>query len=42
MRSRQELEPFLEQYDWDHAEQGGLAGLAYKLLTLSNRHKLHH
>jgi len=31
MRSQQELEHILDQYDLDHAEQGGLAGAALKL-----------
>jgi hypothetical protein len=31
MRSKQELERFLDQYDLDHTNQGGLAGAALKL-----------
>jgi hypothetical protein len=31
MRSKQELESVLDQYDLDHAKQGGLAGAALKL-----------
>ena len=31
MRSQQELEHILDQYDLDHAEQGGLAGAALEL-----------
>jgi hypothetical protein len=31
MRSHQELEHLLDQYDLDHAEQGGLAGATLKL-----------
>jgi hypothetical protein len=31
MRSQQELERLLDQYDRDHAKQGGLAGAALRL-----------
>jgi hypothetical protein len=31
MRSQQELEDVLDQYDLDHAKKGGLAGAALKL-----------
>jgi hypothetical protein len=31
MRSQRELEHILDQYDLDHAKEGGLAGAALKL-----------
>ena len=31
MRSQQELEGILDQYDLDHAKEGGLARVAFKL-----------
>jgi hypothetical protein len=30
-RSKRELERILDQYDLDHAEQGGLAGIALEM-----------
>jgi hypothetical protein len=31
MRSKRELERILDEYDLDHAEQGGLAGITLEL-----------
>jgi hypothetical protein len=40
MRSQQELEHILDQYDSDHAAQGGLAGAARKLFKKAGRKSL--
>jgi hypothetical protein len=37
MRSQQELEGILDQYDLDHVEPGGLAGAARKLFKKAGR-----
>jgi hypothetical protein len=40
MRSKQELEHILDQYDRDHAAQGGLAGAAIKLFKAAGHEGL--
>jgi hypothetical protein len=40
MRSKQELERILDEYDLDHAEQGGLAGITLELFKAAEHGRM--